>query len=267
MKHCKICGECIIGNYCIDLWGRKYCASHCETSTKICKNCGAPLLTNITSSSNNREYFCKRCLDKAPETSKEIKDIYDSALDVLEIEGFSVPSSEIELKRTHSGEKGIAKIRYDALGNKEYTISILVGGYGKESVYSTICHELGHIFLYEHSDLQGTGNQRSSIHSTFLSSSLSEGFANYVSVVALESERGQMFLREPFLKERISQIKKRDYVKRIIKFVDDFGKEELKKSVKEEAKNKKLLVLPSESTEGSQSSKVKVNFKGGKNGY
>jgi len=264
---CSICKKRIFGRYYQDLWKRTYCPQH-YNSSKHCPNCGAPLSRENTVSYYDQKKFCRRCVTSSPEKLSTIKKIYRKAKGVLAEEGFRIPESKVNLKRKYSGPPGTAELKwnYSSINGdyqKYYNIHIRVGGPSKSSIYSTLAHEIGHVFTYYHSKLKGKRKQKNHLYPPTITSKLGEGFSNYLSLIALKRvENG--FLRPSFKKNQISGLQRDKYVQAIDKFVERYSLGKLRRKIIEECQNEGVLVLPigERGQEGDQGkAEVKVEWR------
>lgn len=242
---CSVCGLTIEGKYYEDLWNRVYCYQDYHKFSHHCSNCGAPLSEKIVRF-DEQETFCERCVKAAPEKLSEIKKIYRRAKDILADLGFEIPGQKVDIEKRYHGTKGSAELKWkssiDGDAEKSYKIQIRVGGFTNTSIFSALSHEIGHIFIYTHSQLK-EGKKHKNLCPPTVTFELGEGFSNYLSLVALRRvEKG--FLRPSFKKSEISSLYKDKYVQAIDRFTKKNGLDELRKRIIEECQNESLLLLP-----------------------
>lgn len=193
---CALCGEIIRGEYLQDFWGNSYCLRH-ERNAPVCDSCGRFISEQTTGGGvryDDGRYICNLCRPKSVTDIDDILLLVHDVAERMKTMGMKVDYDGIrihligrdEMQRLsghHSqGLRGFTDYReeYRVFG-KSYDRRMdmyLLYGMPRMELISTIAHELGHVWQFNHGRFK---NERA----------WNEGSCNYTAYLVLGAYPGR----------------------------------------------------------------------------
>ncbi|HET6349827.1 MAG TPA: LIM domain-containing protein [Candidatus Krumholzibacteria bacterium] len=193
---CALCGDIIRGEYLQDFWGNSYCLRH-EHDAPVCDSCGRFISDRTTGGGvryDDGRYICNLC---RPESVTDIDEILALVHEVavhMKSAGMRVDYDGIrihligrnemqKLSGHHSnGLRGFTDYSEDfrvfGRSHDRHMDMYLLYGMPRMELISTIAHELGHVWQFNHG---GFRNDRA----------WSEGSCNYAAYLVLSQYPGR----------------------------------------------------------------------------
>jgi len=193
---CALCGEMIRGEYLQDYWGNSYCKHH-QGVAPVCDSCGRFISDELTGGGvryPDERFVCNMCRKKSVEDIDEILDLVHDVAEKMKTFGMNVDYSGIKIDLVgrdqmqklcghHSdGLRGFTDYREDfrifRYSKNRKMHMYLLYGMPRMELISTIAHELGHVWQFNHGRFK---NERA----------WSEGSCNYAAYLVLARYPGR----------------------------------------------------------------------------
>jgi len=187
---CALCGAVVRGEYLQDFWGNSYCRRH-EGEAPVCDSCGRFISERTTGGGvryDDGRFICNLCKPKSATDIDDILTLVHEVAGHMQSMGMKVDYNGIrihlvgraemqKLSGHHSdGLRGFTDYREDfrvfGKSKNRHMDMYLLYGMPRMELISTIAHELGHVWQFNHGRFR---NERA----------WSEGSCNYVAYLVL----------------------------------------------------------------------------------
>jgi hypothetical protein len=191
-----LCGDIIRGEYLQDFWGNSYCSRH-QHDAPVCDSCGRFISDKTTGGGvryDDGRYICNLCRPKSVTDIDDILGLVHEVAGQMRTMGMKVDYNGIRIHLIGRGEmqklsghhseglRGFTDYReeYRVFGRSydRHMDMYLLYGMPRMELISTISHELGHVWQFNHGRFK---NDRA----------WNEGSCNYVSYLVLGQYPGR----------------------------------------------------------------------------
>ena len=148
-SRCVVCGNIIIGAYCMDQMGNKVCMQHKDQAAR-CLSCGCLCSKEKASYIGHGEFVCESCASHSPRDSdiEVISGYVRKTLSDVGIDGippFNLHRVELDVLQKSTGNSCEGFAQYDGVNSSIYVLKYL----SRTCYASVLAHELLHLWQYK----------------------------------------------------------------------------------------------------------------------